>query len=771
MAYSQHEWTEGELITAEKLNNIETGVAASIVPVFDVTAEVDNTVGEPGVAATTTTSATGTKILFSFTNLKGETGDAAGFGDIYTNVTTLEPGEEATVKVTADGKDTAKDFTFKFGLPKGEKGDTGKAAGFGEPTVAVSMLEPDQEATASVTAEGEDTAKVFHFNIGVPKGQPAGYGEITADVETLEPDQEATVELATEGDATSKDFHFKFGLPKGVPAGFGEITAEAEILEPDQEATASVDATGDATAKNLAFKIGVPKGVPAGFGEVIATAETLEPDQEATASVDATGDATAKNFAFAFGIPKGDKGDTGEKGETGDSAGFGLVTAEIETLAIGETATVSVDATGEATAKDFHFKFALPQGIQGEAAGFGDPTATAETLETGQDATVTVTAEGDDKAKVFNFAFGLPRGEKGDTGEAAGFAEVTSTVSTLEPGSVATLNLQASGDNTAKNLHFAFGIPKGDKGDTGNTPLLQKGDSTLQVSYDNGESYSDLLQLADLKGDQGTAAGFGVATASAYTLEPGESAWVSVATTGSDTSKVFNFTLGIPKGATGEKGDTGEGFSIYKTYASVTEMEADASNVEEGKFVLIVSNVDDEDNAKLYVKGADAFTFLTDLSGAQGIQGEKGEKGEKGDQGQDGVTPQLGKSDTAITVTYDGGTTVYDLVPLADLKGDTGPQGEQGEQGEKGDTGSAGADGVTPLLQATGDALQVSYDNGSTYSDLVPLADLKGDTGPQGEAAPTIAACTINIAGTALTGKLTLSDGSSVDITGTYSAE
>ena len=69
------------------------------------------------------------------------------------------------------------------------------------------------------------------------------------------------------------------------------------------------------------------------------------------------------------------------------------------------------------------------------------------------------------------------------------------------------------------------------------------------------------------------------------------------------------------------KGDIGEGFSIYRTYISITAMNADKANVAEGKFVLIASNVEDEDNAKLYVRGAENFIFLTDLSGAQGIQG------------------------------------------------------------------------------------------------------------------------------------------------------
>lgn len=55
-------------------------------------------------------------------------------------------------------------------------------------------------------------------------------------------------------------------------------------------------------------------------------------------------------------------------------------------------------------------------------------------------------------------------------------------------------------------------------------------------------------------------------------------------------------------------------------------MNADKNNVAEGKFVLIASTVEDPDNAKLYVKGASDFTYLTDLSGATGIQGPQGEQ-------------------------------------------------------------------------------------------------------------------------------------------------
>ena len=113
-------------------------------------------------------------------------------------------------------------------------------------------------------------------------------------------------------------------------------------------------------------------------------------------------------------------------GPQGAAAGFGTPTASATTLAAGSSATVSVSASGEDTAKVFNFEFGIPAGPQGEqgpqgsqgpagsdgapgaAAGFGTPTASATTLAAGSSATVDVSASGEDTAKVFNFDFGIP---------------------------------------------------------------------------------------------------------------------------------------------------------------------------------------------------------------------------------------------------------------------------------------------------------------------------------------------------------------------------
>jgi len=44
-------------------------------------------------------------------------------------------------------------------------------------------------------------------------------------------------------------------------------------------------------------------------------------------------------------------------------------------------------------------------------------------------------------------------------------------------------------------------------------------------------------------------------------------------------------------------------------------MNADAANVPAGKFVLITNN-QDPDNGQLYVKDANGFTYLADMSAA-----------------------------------------------------------------------------------------------------------------------------------------------------------
>lgn len=173
-----------------------------------------------------------------------------------------------------------------------------------------------------------------------------------------------------------------------------------------------------------------------------------------------------------------------------------------------------------------------------------------------------------------------------------------------------------------------------------------------------------------------------------------------------------------PQGPVGPKGDSGEPFKIAKTYASISDMNNDASNVTEGSFVVIASNVSDEDNGKLYVKNGTAFTYIVDLSGVQGLQGPVGPQGPQGNPGEQGtqgipgpVGPQGIKGDTG-------------LQGQPGAKGDQGPIGPVGPKGDRGEKGEQGPQGPK------GEPLR--------FSDLTPdqIAQLKGpkgDPGPKGD--------------------------------------
>lgn len=131
------------------------------------------------------------------------------------------------------------------------------------------------------------------------------------------------------------------------------------------------------------------------------------------------------------------------------------------------------------------------------------------------------------------------------------------------------------------------------------------------------------------------------------------------------------------QGIQGIQGVPGKDFSIYKTYPSIAEMEADKDNVEEGNFVMIASNVEDIDNSKLYVKGENDFVYLTDLSGATGMKGEQGPQGIQGEQGIQGPKGDKGEDGQAGGDTLPVGTIV-------EYEGDTVPDGyeEVEDEGE-----------------------------------------------------------------------------------------
>ena len=168
------------------------------------------------------------------------------------------------------------------------------------------------------------------------------------------------------------------------------------------------------------------------------------------------------------------------------------------------------------------------------------------------------------------------------------------------------------------------------------------------------------------------------------------------------------------------KGNKGDAFQINKVYNSITEMNANYANdnVPIGGFVVIeTGNVEDEDNAKIYVKGQSNYEYLTDLSGSKGIQGPASVFNPE-------ISTSTGQAGSAATASLIGsGTTENPFKFVISI-----PKGDTGSKGNSGDNGYT----FTPSVDTSGN-LSWTKTQGAGGS-VPPTVNIKG---PQGERGAT----------------------------------
>lgn len=363
---------------------------------------------------------------------------------------------------------------------------------------------------------------------------------------------------------------------------------------------------------------------------------------------------------------KGEKGDTGAKGDKGDKGDTGATGANgiTPTLKVGSTSTGNAGTNANVTMTSsnnvYTLNFVIPKGEKGDTGAKGDAGAagakgqdgakgadgitptlrvgTVTTLAAGSNATVTMS----ENNNVYTLNFGIPKGNKGDTGASGGSGETTVinptiTIGTVTNGDTASATITGDSPNYTLNLVLPKGA-KGDKGDKGDTGA----DGAKGDKGDRGE-----------KGTDGVTPTIAVGTTA--TGEAGTNAEVTMSKSG--TTYTFNFV--IPKGA---KGDTG----------------------------------------------------AAGTNGAKGDKGDKGEKGDTGAKGADGVTPTFevgtvstGAAGSTATVTITGTAPNY-VLNFTIPKGDKGDAGEAGSGGDVDLTGYAKLTGATftgkvtsPIVSAT----------------------------------------------------------------------
>jgi len=107
---------------------------------------------------------------------------------------------------------------------EGTLGPTGDPAGFGTPLVSTTSLLNSRDATVSITtiSNSPDTAKVFKFDFGIPKG--ADFDKPEANATQVSSNLPPKVSITSSGPVYNKKFTFDFEIPAGINStGYKQI--------------------------------------------------------------------------------------------------------------------------------------------------------------------------------------------------------------------------------------------------------------------------------------------------------------------------------------------------------------------------------------------------------------------------------------------------------------------------------------------------------------------------------------------------------------------
>lgn len=239
----------------------------------------------------------------------GADGAAAGFGAVTATAVTLEPSEEATVSVVASGPNTEKSFAFTFGIPKGEAGESGTDAIWGNITGDISNqtdLVSSLQAKQNLLVSGTNIKTINNESI-------LGSGNI--------------VIQGGGGDVTDVEVN---GVSVVDQDGVAEVTVPTKTSDLTNDSGFITSAYHDATKQDVLVS-----------GTNIKTINGT--------SILGSGDITAVGPQGPQGPqgPKGDKGDTGDTGPQGPAGADGLTTS------ISVNGTTYTQVSGTITLPDY----------------------------------------------------------------------------------------------------------------------------------------------------------------------------------------------------------------------------------------------------------------------------------------------------------------------------------------------------------------------------------------------------------------------------------
>ena len=416
---------------------------------------------------------------------------------------------------------------------------------------------------------------------------------------------------------------------------------------------------------------------------------------------------------------KGEKGDTGAKGDKGEKGDTGATGANgiTPTLKVGSTSTGNAGTNASVTMTDnnnvYTLNFVIPKGEKGDTGAKGDAGAkgqdgvkgadgitptlrvgTVTTLAAGSNATVTMS----ENNNVYTLNFGIPKGNKGDTGASGGSGETTVVNPTITIGTVTsgdTASATITGDSPNYTLNLV--LPKGDKGDKGDTGEAGSGGDV------------DLTGYAELTGATFTGnISSPIVAATRYFVTPtlvGEG----------DDSKYFHRVVFGHRNF--DKMEFHEYGGLFRF------LENKNGGVNDGRLLFQISTSAVDSSVDLKERGVRVYSpnnkpTAADLGITTGTNGAT-------------FTPAV---DDAGNLSWSNDKDLANPNTV-NIKGD---KGDKGDKGEKGDTGAKGADGKTPNISigtvttgAAGTNASATI-SGTTPNLTLDLTIPKGDKGSNG---------------------------------------
>ena len=182
----------------------------------------------------------------------------------------------------------------------------------------------------------------------------------------------------------------------------------------------------------------------------------------------------------------------------------------------------------------------------------------------------------------------------------------------------------------------------------------------IQYSTDNGNTWSNLIAKADLKGDKGdigaTGATGAIGPQGIQGVQGPQGEQGPAGTTGATGPQGLKGDKGDtgPQGPKGDKGDSGaDGISLYITTqdSALETTPFDIIYITTNDRTLVVGDLILTPTGRLYRVTSVSTSFVdaaytTSLRGPQGVKGDKGDKGDKGADGAPGVAGAPGKNGT-----------------------------------------------------------------------------------------------------------------------------